>query len=468
MKSLRWVPILSILGLAFALAGCAETMQTAAPGAGKTVLRIASPFKAGHILVDAAQKFKELVGQGSGGRLDVQIDAGTKSEEVINKANRTGEIEMQSNGTMFLQDYAPPYYFFTGPYVMKDFEHYMRAWNGKLGQAARAQLEKNDLKYLATIYRGLRQMTTKKPVYTPADVYGLKLRLPNVPTWLTVWKAMDASPIAVPLPELYNSLKTGRAESSEGDLPQISSFKLDEVQTHLIITNHLVQTGGILIHKPFFDRLSKADQDLIVKAAKETEEWANNKIKTGEAGILVDLQRKGMQVVIPDAESFRVKAKAAVVDVDDGHGFVQSGIWGDHWVVGRDVPMGEDFVVIHGDAEKLTQVLLNLVRNAIEAARESSQPEVVFETAVAPLRVRAASGRTRPLARLSVLDNGPGIPESMLPRLFTPFATSKAHGTGLGLAISRRIVEAHGGRIEVRNRAGGGAEAAVYLPLADS
>ena len=68
----------------------------------------------------------------------------------------------------------------------------------------------------------------------------------------------------------------------------------------------------------------------------------------------------------------------------------------------------------------------------------------------------SASGRTRPLARLSVQDNGPGIPEAMLPRLFTPFATSKPHGTGLGLAISRRIVEAHGGRIEVRNRAAAG------------
>ena len=312
MKTVRWVPILLTLTLAVVVAGCAETMQTAAPGGAKTVVRIASPFKPGTILVDAAQKFKELVAQGSSGRIDVQIDAGTKSEEAINKANRTGEIEMQSNGTMFLQDYAPPYYFFTGPYVMKDFEHYMRVWNGKLGQAARAQLEKNDLKYLATIYRGLRQMTTKKPVYTPADVYGLKLRLPNIPTWMAVWKAMDANPIGVPLPELYNSLKTGKAESSEGDLPQISGFKLDEVQTHLIITNHLVQTGGMLIYKPFFDRLSKADQDLIVKAAKEAENWANNKIKTGEAGILVDLQRKGMQVVIPDAESFRVKAKPAV------------------------------------------------------------------------------------------------------------------------------------------------------------
>jgi TRAP-type C4-dicarboxylate transport system substrate-binding protein len=58
--------------------------------------------------------------------------------------------------------------------------------------------------------------------------------------------------------------------------------------------------------------VSKADQDLIVKTAKEAEDWANNKIKTGEAAILVDLQRKGMQVVIPDAESFRVKAKPAV------------------------------------------------------------------------------------------------------------------------------------------------------------
>ena len=281
-------------------------------GQEKKTIRIGSPFKPGCILVDAAEKFKELLAQGSGGRIEVQIDAGTKSEEVINKLNRTGEIEMQSNGTMFLQDYAPPYYFFTGPYVMKNFEHYMRVWDGRLGQAAQVQLEKNDLKYLGTIYRGLRQMTTKKPVYTPADVYGLKLRLPNIPTWMAVWKAMDTDPVGVPLPELYNSLKTGKAEASEGDLPQISSFKLNEVQSHLIITNHLVQTGGILINKPFFDKLSKADQDLIIKAGKEAEEWANNKIKTGEAAILVDLQRKGMQVVIPDAGSFREKAKDAV------------------------------------------------------------------------------------------------------------------------------------------------------------
>ena len=118
-----------------------------------------------------------------------------------------------------------------------------------------------------------------------------------------------------------------------------------------------------------------------------------------------------------------------------------------------------------GDREKLTQVILNLTRNAVDATAGRTRAEVVFETQVASLRLRAAGGRTRPLARVAVLDNGAGISEAMLPRLFTPFATSKASGTGLGLAISRRIVEAHGGRIEVRNRAGGGVEASIYLPL---
>ncbi|UCH08311.1 MAG: TRAP transporter substrate-binding protein, partial [Deltaproteobacteria bacterium] len=199
------------------------------------------------------------------------------------------------------------------PYVMKDFDHYMRVWNGKLGQQAQAEMAKNgNMKYLGTIYRGVRQTTTKKPLYMPADVSGLKLRLPVIPSWIAVWKAIGATAIPIPLTGLYDSLKTGKAEASEGDLPQISSFKLYEVQTHLIMTNHLVQTGGMLINEPFFDGLSKADQTLVVQAAKEACDWANTKMKTGESGYLLELQRKGMQVVIPDAESFRAKAEPAV------------------------------------------------------------------------------------------------------------------------------------------------------------
>ncbi len=152
-------------------------------------------------------------------------------------------------------------------------------------------------------------------------------------------------------------------------------------------------------------------------------------------------------------------------------------VLGDVRALARGFP-GADRVAFHerfdpslppllGDDEKLTQVILNLVKNALEAVAGRSEAAITLETSVATFRLRTASGRTRPLARISVQDNGPGIPEAMLPRLFTPFATSKPHGTGLGLAISKRIVEAHGGRREVRNRAGGGAEATLYLPLGE-
>ena len=315
MKDSKMGLVLSLIALACFLWGCAETAPTVKPAetGKKTTIRVGSPFKQGHILVDAAEKFKELVAQRSGGKIDVQFDIGAKSEEEINKLNSAGTLEMQSNGTMYIEKFAPAYYFVSAPYVMKDFDHYMRVWNSKLGQQAQAEMAKNgNLKFLGSINRGVRQTTAKKPLYTPADVYNLKLRLPNVPSWMVVWKAIGADPIAVPLPELYAALKSGKADSSEGDLPQISSFKLDEVQTHLIMTNHLVQTGGMLINKPFLDRLSKADQNLVVQAGKEACDWANDRMKTGESAYLLDLQRKGMQVVIPDADSFRAKAKPAV------------------------------------------------------------------------------------------------------------------------------------------------------------
>ena len=320
MRIARLGFILSMFAFSSFLFACAETAPTVKPTAQttdqagkKTTIRIGSPFKTGHILVDAGEKFKELVEKGSGGRIAVEMQIGMKSEEEVNDLCNKGTIEMQSNGNRPLEIYAPQYFFLGAPYVMKDWDHLMRVWQGNLGKKAREQVEKNgNVSYLGIVYRGLRQTTSKKPIYTPADAYGLKLRLPKVPTWIAVWKEIGAEPVPLTLPELYPGLKEGKADASEGDLSQITSFKLDQVQTHLIMTNHMVQIGGMLINKPFFDKLSKADQNLIVKAGKEACDWANEKMKKGEKALLIELQRKGMQVIIPDADSFREKAKPAV------------------------------------------------------------------------------------------------------------------------------------------------------------
>ncbi len=103
------------------------------------------------------------------------------------------------------------------------------------------------------------------------------------------------------------------------------------------------------------------------------------------------------------------------------------------------------------DPERLGRVLLNLVLNAIEAVETGG-------------RVRLTTRRLEGGMQIEVSDNGPGIAEELLPRIFNPFVTTKASGTGLGLAISHRIIEAHGGALRAMNMPEGGARFSVWLP----
>ncbi len=282
-------------------------------GVADKTIKLSSTFPKGHLLIDAGEKFKEIVEKESEGKIKVEIQPGAGSEKDVDEWCSHGKVEMQVTGGQPLQVSAPQYFFFNAPYVMKDFDHFMRVWNGPLGKKAREEVEKKGNQiYLGIVDRGMRQTTSKKALNSAAEVQGLKLRLPEVPTWIAVWKQIGADPVAIPLPDLYNSLKDGRAEASEGDITQIASAKLNEVQSHLTMTNHLVQTGGMLINKPFFDKLSKSEQELVVKASKEATDFANAKLKEGEGKLLADLKSKGMTVVEPDAESFRAKGKPAV------------------------------------------------------------------------------------------------------------------------------------------------------------
>lgn len=117
------------------------------------------------------------------------------------------------------------------------------------------------------------------------------------------------------------------------------------------------------------------------------------------------------------------------------------------------------FAEISGDAGLLRQALLNLVRNAMEAASSNGHPgEVVISGA-------EQVHRAQRWQVVAVRDNGPGIPTGNLDKIFVPFFTTKSSGTGLGLAIVQKIVLQHGGRVEARNQPQGGAEFDLWLPL---
>jgi signal transduction histidine kinase len=126
-----------------------------------------------------------------------------------------------------------------------------------------------------------------------------------------------------------------------------------------------------------------------------------------------------------------------------------------HCDVTREGTFGE----LPGDEALLRQALLNLVRNGAEAARESgAEPQITLSGSIEDLGGRKWQ-------RISVADNGPGIAEQQISKIFLPFYTTKSEGTGLGLAVVQKVTLQHGGSIEARNKPGGGAEFLLWLPL---
>jgi two-component system, NtrC family, sensor histidine kinase HydH len=120
------------------------------------------------------------------------------------------------------------------------------------------------------------------------------------------------------------------------------------------------------------------------------------------------------------------------------------------------------FGSVGGDEGLLRQALLNLARNAAEACENATNGGRVL------LRGEAVRGEESGVQRITIFDNGPGIPALALAKLFRPFYTTKANGTGLGLAVVQKIIVQHGGQVEARIRPEGGAAFIVTLPLPQS
>ena len=126
------------------------------------------------------------------------------------------------------------------------------------------------------------------------------------------------------------------------------------------------------------------------------------------------------------------------------------------------VALDESSPRVRADAEQLRQVFLNLAINAVEAMPEGGK--LTISTGVRRIGRRGIPER---FAEIRFRDTGPGIPPAVVKNLFIPFFTTKEKGTGLGLPISQRIIENHGGRIEVRSRLGLGSTFVVVLPWAE-
>ena len=183
--------------------------------------------------------------------------------------------------------------FFNRGYLFRDHAHLRQVFDGPLGvEYRRAVSAKMGIEILATAYLGTRQVNLrhKRPVKTPADLAGVKMRMPAGPEWLLLGKALGVSPVPLGMPEVYLGLKTGSIDGQENPLSILSAAKLYEVTEQVVLTSHMVQPVFYAMAKPAFDKLTPEQRSGFEAACRVSAKVNDEERLADEATIIESLK----------------------------------------------------------------------------------------------------------------------------------------------------------------------------------
>lgn len=239
-----------------------------------------------------------------GGTLGSEVEM---IEQVIN-----GSIHISLTGTSATNKYAPMYDVFCVPYLFANTDEFLTVFNGKVGEALRAEILSHGFHFEYPIFRGNRQMTANKRIETPEDLKGLKLRLPETQSIMDVWASMGTLPTPITSSEVFGALQTGVVDAQENSIASNYNKGLWEVQKYTILTNHLVDYYAIMFGSVWFDNMSPEYQDLFREAMQDAADYCTKLTFESEADKRAEMEAHGMEFVEVDVEPFKEAAAAGV------------------------------------------------------------------------------------------------------------------------------------------------------------
>lgn len=171
------------------------------------------------------------------------------------------------------------------------------------------QLKQRNTVYVGWLYRSPREITSNKPIKTPADLAGLKIRAPQFPGMIKVFSSLNANVVALPFPEVFTSLQSGVVDAQENPVAIANSSKFYEVQKYLDMTNHSYAPYLAFVSQKFWSKLSPAQQKQFHQAWKQAEGQSVTYVNKDVQQNISQLKSQGMQVVHSDDNAFLAKAK---------------------------------------------------------------------------------------------------------------------------------------------------------------
>ncbi len=262
-----------------------------------------------------AREMARAIKEETSGRFDLQIFPSSQlgSDTDTLSQIRAGGVEFFTLSGLILSTLVPAASINGIGFAFPSYDAVWKAMDGDLGAYVRAQIAKSGLVAMDKIWdNGFRQTTTStKPIVTPDDFKGMKLRVPPSPLWTSMFKALDASPASINFNEVYSALQTKIVDGEENPLAIISTAKLYEVQKYCSLTNHMWDGFWFLANQRAWEALPEGVRGIVGKniniaGLKEREDVAEL-----NATLQQSLAAKGLVFNRPDPTPFRDKLRFA-------------------------------------------------------------------------------------------------------------------------------------------------------------
>ena len=262
-------------------------------------LKFAAANNKGHPQVTGMEKFAELVGEKSGGKIEVKLfPGGVLGGDVQTVAAlQGGVIEMTVLNAGILASNAKAFGAVDLPFLFNSGEEADKVMDGPFGTSLMDLLPDTGLVGLAYWELGFRNLTNNRhPVATLEDIKGLKIRTIQSPIPIELFNALGANAVPLPYTELYTALETGTVDGQENPAANIINAKFYEVQKYMTVTRHQYNPQIVLVSKKFWDGLNDEEKAVLQAAATEARDYQRKVARELDAKAISEIKATEMQV----------------------------------------------------------------------------------------------------------------------------------------------------------------------------
>ncbi len=295
--------LLGSLLLIIVLAGCSNDVSggsATSKGKGETVkLQLGHALSEGTPASDLIEEMAKTVAEKTDGRVEFDVFPNSQlgSEKEMLEQVQMGTMESAAIMIGTMQALDKRMAIEDLPYMWKDIEHARNAYKGEFGNHLAAIMNDQGMKKIGYLEWGFRHVTNnKKPIVTPEDMKGLKIRVAESKLRIDAFEQVGALPTVMAFSEVYGALQQGALDAQENPLANIEAPKFDEVQKYLSLTGHFYNTIMMVVANDVWDKISAEDQKIILAEANRISEEVKTLNDEKEAGYIEELANRGMEI----------------------------------------------------------------------------------------------------------------------------------------------------------------------------